>query len=203
MRERHAILPLMTPTDPVRRPATYEDLLALPDHVVGEIIDGELFVSPRPAPRHAVAATGIGSEIWGPYQGGRGGPGGWWILFEPELHLGRDVVVPDIAGWRRARLPRMPEEAYFTIAPDWLCEVLSPKTARIDRLKKLRVYAREQVGHVWLLDPIQRTLEVLRLDGPRWTIVTVHGGAEIVRAEPFDALELDLSRLWADGDEEK
>jgi Uma2 family endonuclease len=189
----------MAPTDPVRRAATYDDLRALPDHVVGEILDGELHVSPRPAPRHALTSSVLGGELGPPFHGGRGGPGGWWILDEPELHLERDVVVPDLAGWRRERMPKLPEEAFFSIAPDWVCEVLSPKTARIDRLKKLRIYAREHVRHAWLVDPIEQTLEVLRLDQERWTIVTAAGGAEVVRAEPFEAIELELARLWADG----
>jgi len=188
----------MAPTDPARRPATYDDLLALPEHVVGEIIDGELHVSPRPAPRHAVASSVLGGEIGPPYHSGRGGPGGWWILDEPELHLARDVLVPDLAGWQRARMPAMPDTAYFTVAPDWICEVLSPATARIDRLKKLRVYARERVGHAWLIDPIARTLEMLRLEGERWSIVSVHGEDEIVRAEPFDAVAIELALLWSD-----
>lgn len=189
----------MPPTDPARRAATYDDLLALPDHVVGEILDGELHVSPRPAPRHALTSSVIGVEIGSPFHGGRGGPGGWWILDEPELHFERDVVVPDLAGWRRERMPKLPEEAYFSIAPDWVCEVLSPKTARIDRLKKLRIYARELVRHAWLVDPLEQTLEVLRLEREHWSIVTVAGASEAVRAEPFEAIELDLSRLWADG----
>jgi Uma2 family endonuclease len=188
----------MAPTDPARRAATYEDLLALPDHVVGEIVDGDLFVSPRPAPRHAHAASVLGSEIGPPYHGGRGGPGGWWILFEPELHFERDVLVPDLAGWRRSRMTTLPDDAYFTLAPDWVCEVLSPRTARLDRLKKLGVYSREQVQHAWLIDPLDQTLEVLRLHQSRWTIVGVHGGGDSVRAEPFDGIELELSRLWAD-----
>jgi Uma2 family endonuclease len=180
------------------RPATYDDLLALPEHVVGEIIDGELIVSPRPAPRHAVATSVLGGELGPPYHSGRGGPGGWWILFEPELHLGDDVLVPDLAGWRRSRMPTVPDTAYFTLAPDWICEVLSPHTARLDRQKKLAIYAREGVTHAWLLDPIERTLEVLRLEGARWTIVAVHAGEEEVRAEPFDATALALARLWVD-----
>jgi Uma2 family endonuclease len=188
----------MAPSDPARRPATYEDLLALPENVVGEILDGELHVSPRPAPRHAQASTAIGGEIWPPFHGGRGGPGGWWILFEPELHLRQDVVVPDVAGWRRARMPGLPSEAYFTLAPDWVCEVLSPSTVRMDRLKKLRIYAGEGVPHVWLVDPLAQTFEVLRLEQSRWSIVLTAGGADVVRAEPFEAIELDLSRLWAD-----
>ena len=180
------------------RRATYEDLLALPEHVVGEIVAGELIVSPRPAPRHAVASSALGGELGPPYQGGRGGPGGWWIIDEPELHLGKDILVPDLAGWRRARMPVVPETAHFALAPDWICEVLSPDTARLDRQKKLAIYAREGVAHGWLLDPIQRTLEVLRLDGRRWVIVAVHAEQEEVRAEPFEATTLPLARLWVD-----
>jgi Uma2 family endonuclease len=114
--------------DRTRKPATYADVLAAPDHVVAEILDGELHLSPRPAPRHAAASSGLGGALHGPFDRGRGGPGGWRILDEPELHLGADVVVPDLAGWRRTRLPRLPDEAYFTLAPDWICEVVSPST---------------------------------------------------------------------------
>jgi len=183
---------------PFDRPATYEDLAALPDIVVAEILDGELYSSPRPAPRHTVAGSRIGSELVGPFDRGVGGPGGWWILLEPELHLGRDVVVPDWAGWRRSRMPRVPETAHFPLAPDWVCEILSPSTAMIDRTKKLRIYAREQVTHAWLIDPIARTLEVLRLENGRWTLLATHVGAEVVRAEPFTEIELELASLWAD-----
>lgn len=188
----------MAPSEPARRPASYDDLLALPDHVVGEILDGELHVSPRPAPRHALTSTVLSGEIGPPFHGGRGGPGGWWILAEPELHLGHDVVVPDLAGWRRERMPALPHDAYLSLAPDWVCEVLSPSTARIDRLKKLRIYARESVPYAWLLDPLAQTLEVLRLEHGRWSLVMTAGGTEVVRAEPFDAIDLDLSRLWPD-----
>ena len=183
---------------PFDRPASYDDLAALPDIVVAEILDGELYSSPRPAPRHTVAWSRIGSGLVGPFDRGVGGPGGWWILLEPELHLGRDVVVPDWAGWRRSRMPRVPETAYFPLAPDWVCEILSPSTATIDRAKKLQIYAREHVAHAWLVDPTARTLEVLRLEHGRWTILGTHAGAEIVRAEPFADVELDLASLWAD-----
>ena len=132
----------------------------------------------------------------GPFDRGRGGPGGWRILAEPELHLARDVVVPDLAGWRRERLPRLPDEAYFSVAPDWIGEVLSPSTAALDRVKKLNIYAREQVAHAWLVEPIAQTLEVLRLESGRWVIVGTWAGPAAVRAEPFDALELDLTLLW-------
>ena len=188
----------MAQPKPAVGPATYDDLLALPGHVVGEIIAGELIVSPRPAPRHAVAASVLGGEIGPPYHSGRGGPGGWWILDEPELHFDDDVLVPDLAGWRRERMPVMPETAYFTLAPEWVCEVLSPSTARIDRHKKLAVYAREGVPHAWFLDPIQRTLEVLRLEQQRWVIASVYASDDDVCAEPFEATTLSLSRLWVD-----
>lgn len=177
-------------------PATYEDLMAAPDHLVAEILDGELYTSPRPAPRHALAHSCLGGLLLPPFALGHGGPGGWVILDEPELHLARDVLVPDLAGWRRERMPRLPETAYFPLAPDWVCEVVSPSTAAIDREKKLAIYAREGVGHAWLLDPIARTLEVLDLQDGRWLMAATHGGNEVVRAEPFEAVGLDLAILW-------
>ena len=179
-----------------RRPATYDDLLQVPDHLVAEIIDGELFTSPRPAPRHADASSGLGGVLRGPFDRGRGGPGGWRILFEPELHLGLDIVVPDLAGWRRERLPSLPLEAYFTVAPDWICEVVSPSTAALDRVRKPGIYAREQVTHAWLIDPLAQTLEVLRLQSARWTIVATWDRGSEVRAEPFEDLTWDLTLLW-------
>jgi Uma2 family endonuclease len=183
---------------PFDRPATYEDLVQVPDIMVAEIVDGELHVSPRPAPRHANAASSLGAELGPPYQRGRGGPGGWRILDEPELHFGGNVLVPDLAGWRLTRLPLLPKAAYFTLAPDWVCEVLSPSTASLDRVKKLTIYAREQVGHAWLIEPGARTLEVLRLESGRWSILATHAGDEVVRAEPFADVDLELASLWAD-----
>ena len=182
---------------PVTKPATYEDILALPEHVVGEIVDDELFVSPRPASPHALASSALGEELGPPFKRGRGGPGGWIILDEPELHLRRDILVPDLAGWRRDRMPEVPNVAFFTLAPDWACEVPSPSTARLDRGKKLAVYARERVANLWFIDPLARTLEILRLDGDTFRIIQVAEGDGKVRAEPFDAIELDLSILWA------
>src|SRR4051812_37962843 len=135
-----------------RRKATYEDLLALPEHVVGEIVGGELVVSPRPAMPHATGASVLGATLLPPFQfGDGGGPGGWWIFDEPELHLDEDVVVPDLAGWRRERMPAAPTETFVTLPPDWVCEVLSPKTSRHDRTKKLPIYAHAGVPHLWLL----------------------------------------------------
>lgn len=178
------------------QPATYEDLLKVPDHLVAEIVDGELYATPRPAPRHADASSTLTGMLHGPFDRGRGGPGGWRILDEPELHLGQDILVPDLAGWRRERLPVLPEEAFFSLAPDWICEVLSASTAALDRVKKLRIYARERVPYAWLIDPMAQTLEVLRLDNAQWVIVSTCAGPDIVRLSPFDAIELDLTLLW-------
>ncbi|WZX20044.1 Uma2 family endonuclease [Myxococcus stipitatus] len=180
-----------------KRPATYEDLLALPEHVVGQLIDGELIVMPRPAGPHVRAHSHLYGELYGPFGRGRGGPGGWQFLMEPELHVGQDVLVPDLAGWRWGRLlPEMADAPYFTLAPDWVCEVLSPSTEAVDRVKKKRIYAREGVGHIWLIDPRERMLEVFCLAGGQWLeLGTYHGDAR-VRAEPFEALELELGVLW-------
>ena len=181
-----------------KKKATYQDVLDAPEHKVAEIIDGDLYLSPRPAMPHSLAALAIGGELYPPFHRGRGGPGGWLILFEPELHIDENVVVPDIAGWRRDRLPSVPDVAYLTLAPDWICEVLSRSTERIDRSKKLRIYARAGVSHAWLVDPLKKSLEIFRLRDGMWVVVAVHFGDERVRAEPFDAIELDLAALWAD-----
>jgi Uma2 family endonuclease len=178
--------------------ATYDDVLNAPEHKVAEILEGELFLSPRPEPRHAVAASEIGMVLGNPFHRGSGGPGGWWIIDEPELHLGDHVVVPDIAGWRRERMPALPDEAFFTLAPDWVCEVLSPATEKIDRGRKLRIYAEAGVQHAWLLKPSDRTLEVLHLRDGAWTIVGVCSGSDVVRIKPFEAIELQLGQLWSD-----
>lgn len=175
----------------------------MPDHLVAEIVDGELYTTPRPALRHALAGSSLGDELVSPFQKGRGGPGGWWILFEPELHLAADILVPDLAGWKRDRLPVVPDEAYLTLAPDWVAEILSPSTARLDRVKKLDVYARERVLHVWLLDPGTRILEVLVLEENRWVIHATFGQDERVRAVPFDAIEIDLAGIWGERAEQQ
>jgi len=181
---------------PFDRPATYDDLANLPDNLVGEIVEGELHASPRPAPRHLGAASRLGGLLVPRFD--RPPDGGWRILDEPELHLGNDVCVPDIAGWRRERLPRLPDEAFFVLAPDWACEILSPSTAALDRGRKLAIYAREAIPHCWLIDPLARTLEVLQLESGRWTILATHVGDAVVRAVPFDAIDLPLGRLWAE-----
>jgi Uma2 family endonuclease len=183
--------------EPAKRHATYEDLFNLPEHQVGEIIGGVLEVSPRPAKPNAHAASVLGEELGPPFRRGRGGPGGWMLLDEPELHLRKDILVPGMAGWRLERMPELVDDVpYFTLAPDWICEVLSPSTAELDRRRKMPIYAREGVSHAWLVDPLARTLEVLRREGDKWLIVTVAGCDDKGRFEPFDAIELDLSFLW-------
>ncbi|MSQ03524.1 MAG: Uma2 family endonuclease, partial [Myxococcales bacterium] len=174
-----------------RRVGAYDDLRRLPPHVIGEIIGGEVLVSPRPAPKHAFSGTQVGADILGAFGRRRGpGPGGWIILFEPELHLGEDVLVPDIAGWRRARLPEVPNTAAITLVPDCVCEVLSPSNGRRDRLLKRPLYAAAGVGHVWLVASDQQTLEVYRREGAYWLLLVSHAGDQRVRAEPFVELEL-------------
>ena len=178
------------------RPATYADLEKVPAHRVAEIIFGVLVTHPRPAPRHAAAASMMGSELITSFQRGNGGPGGWIFLDEPELHLGPHVLVPDIAGWRRERLTTLPDTAYLEIVPDWLCEVLSPATESYDRGAKRRIYARAGVSFLWLLDPIAQLLEAFRLEGENWLLVGTATGAENVCLPPFDAVSFPLPVLF-------
>lgn len=182
---------------PAKRPATYADLLRVPEHLVAEIIDGDLVTSPRPAARHAAAASALGEELGPPFKRGRGGPGGWVILDEPELHVAGQVLVPDLAGWRRERMPEIPDVAFFELTPDWVCEVASPATAALDRTRKRHHYGRAGVGQLWLIDPGPRTLEVYRPERDAWLLVFSAAGDVKVRAEPFDAVEIDLTNLWA------
>jgi Uma2 family endonuclease len=181
------------------RPATYRDLLDVPPHMVAEIVGGTLYAHPRPATGHLYAASSLTAAIFGAYGRGRGGPGGWWIVAEPELHLGPDIVVPDIAGWRRERLPDYPDAPWMEIAPDWVCEILSPATRRIDLGPKRDIYAREDVGHLWLIDPDARTLECLALKSDGWRLVATRTGADEVALPPFEAVAFPLSDLWPEG----
>jgi Uma2 family endonuclease len=183
-------------TKALKKDATYADLYGVPENFVAEILGGELYASPRPAYPHAIAAAALGRRIGTPFQDGIGGPGGWVVIPEPELRLANDVLVPDLAAWRRERLPAVATGAYPAIAPDWVCEVLSPSTAKIDRTKKLAIYARENVPYAWLVDPLQQTLEVLGLEAAHWTLLATHEADVRVRAEPFAAVELDLGALW-------
>lgn len=177
--------------------ATYADLEALPDHVVGELIDGELFASPRPATAHAHCAFELARSL--PRDGGGGGGAvGWSFLLEPELHFdeGRRVLVPDVAGWRSDRLTMIPSAAFLTVAPNWVCEILSPSTVRLDRIRKLPIYASVAVEHLWLIDPVAELVEVFRAEHGRWFLLGTHGGDAVARLEPFGDVEMNLQRLW-------
>lgn len=179
----------------------YQRLLELPENVVGQIIDGQLYTQPRPAKPHALACASLEIEIGSAYQKGRGGPGGWWIIIEPEVHFVRDreVLVPDLAGWRRERLPRMAGDHRFEVVPDWVCEILSPSTAREDRLIKMPVYARYGVPHLWLVDPLARSLEAFALERGRWVVIGLYGDQQTANIPPFQELDLQLAELWAEG----
>lgn len=180
------------------QPASYQDVLDAPPNMVAELIRGVLHLQPRPASPHARAQTILGAEVTGPFDRGRGGPGGWWILFEPELHFADDVLVPDIAGWRRERMPTFPVAPWFDLAPDWVCEVLSPRTRRIDLTEKREIYGARGVGHLWFVDPIARTLEAFALRDGVWMLGAALKDAEDVRVPPFDAVTFPLSALWTD-----
>ncbi len=181
----------------------YDQLSHLPENLVGEIINGQLSTHPRPAGPHALASSSLGADLHGAYQRGRGGPGGWWIIDEPELHFIRDtlVLVPDIAGWRRERLPRMPRDQRFEVVPDWVCEVLSPSTAKADRVVKMPIYAEHGVAYLWLLDPLARTLEAFALHDGQWTVIGLFKDQDEISVAPFSEITLPLAGLWADNDE--
>jgi Uma2 family endonuclease len=183
-------------TSSAPRRATYDDVLASPSNVVAEVVHGVLYQSPRPATPHAAAASALGEELGPPFKRGRGGPGGWIILDEPEVHLGEQIVVPDLGGWRRTRMPELPHAAFIELTPNWACEVLSASTRALDRGAKLGVYAAFGVDHVWLVEPLDKLVEVLRLEAGAYKIVQSVTGDAPVRMEPFDAIELDLGALW-------
>ena len=186
--------------DPLRKRATYEDVLRAPPNVTAEVLDGELSLMPRPRRSHLRAASGLGAFLFGAFQIGVNGPGGWTILDEPELHLGSgpDILVPDLAGWRVPRLVDREDvdEPFITVVPDWVCEILSPGTSRIDRMRKMPIYSREKVPHAWLVDPLEQTVEVFRHEGTRYSLVGTYGGEDAVFAEPFEGVEIPPAFLW-------
>ena len=181
-------------TSPAR--ATYQDVLDAPAHRVAEIVCGTLYTNPRPALPHALATSYLGVELGGTFGRGHGGPGGWWILFEPELHLGEDILVPDLAGWRLERMPKFPDAAFVTLAPDWVCEVLSASTRKLDLCGKRPVYAREGVGHLWLVDPVARTLEAFELRDGEWVLIASAKDDDPISVRPFEAITFSLGGLW-------
>jgi Uma2 family endonuclease len=183
-------------TEKVKSGALYADIIAAPQDKIAEIVDGDLYLSPRPSLRHSNAASILGANLNDAFHQGRSGPGGWWILDEPELYLNGDVLVPDIAGWRRERLPELPEGSGTDLAPDWVCEVLSPSTEKFDRLEKLPRYASAGIAHLWLVDPSKRRLEVYgRLDF-QWVLLEEYSGSAAVSAPPFEAVPIELAPLW-------
>jgi Uma2 family endonuclease len=181
---------------PAKRRATYADLIDVPENLVAEIVAGELVVSPRPASRHARSTSRLGASLDAPFDRGLGGPGGWIILDEPELHLGGDALIPDLAGWRRERMPELPDVAAFELAPDWICEVLSPSTEAHDRAAKMPAYAREGVSWAWLVNPLTQTVEVFRLHDMAWMLLKTFRGSGAEAMPPFDAVPLELALLW-------
>jgi Uma2 family endonuclease len=186
------------PSPIVKSPATYQDVLDAPAHMVAEIIHGALHLQPRPAMPHAIASSTLGGELMNPFQKGRGGPGGWWIVDEPELHLEAEIMVPDIAGWRRERMPAPPSGTCVELAPDWVCEVLSPATRTYDLTDKREIYGAQGVRHLWLVDPIARTLEAFERRDGSWMLIAALKHDETVQVAPFEAIAFPLGGLWPD-----
>ncbi len=184
-------------SEPAGKRAVYEDLFGIPENMTGEIIDGELIVTPRPSRKHVYAASALEIEVGAPYQFGRGGgPGGWVILLEPEIALGENILVPDLGGWRKERFPQSEETNWISAVPDWVCEVLSPSTIRVDKVKKMGIYAEHGLPHLWLIDPLARTLDVFELQSGRWVVLGTFVENDKARAEPFSEVEIELGNLW-------
>ncbi|MDR3568938.1 MAG: Uma2 family endonuclease [Syntrophobacteraceae bacterium] len=181
-----------------KKKATYEDLYSIPENTIGEIINGALIVSPRPSRRHTYAASALETNLAAPYQFGRGGgPGGWIIIVEPEIGLAEHIMVPDLAGWRKQRFPVEEDHNWISATPDWICEILSPKTASLDKAEKMPIYARYGVEYAWIIDPMLKTLDVYRLESEGWwRLVWSYGENDKMRAEPFKEVEIDLGDLW-------
>ena len=180
----------------MQKRATYQDILDLPENMIGEILNGRLETQPRPAPKHAYASSSVGIELGNPFQRGSGGPGGWWILDEPECHVQDETFVPDLAGWRKERMPKLPDTAWFDIAPDWVCEVISPSSVRRDRVTKMAIYARLQIQYLWLIDPLAQTLEAYQLHESHWLLLNSYAEEQEVSVAPFAAHTFSLSVLW-------
>jgi Uma2 family endonuclease len=182
--------------DPAKKRATYADLEVVPPHLVAEIIDGTLYTHPRPSPRHGAAASALGARLSDPFQFGDDGPGGWVFVVEPEIKFGRDILVPDIGGWRRERLKAYPKKNYFAVTPDWVCEILSGSTEKRDRTLKMRIYADAGVPYFWLIDPRLQILEAYENRDGRWVKAGDWNSDDAVRAPPFDAVSFSLADLW-------
>ncbi len=186
-------------SDLARKKATYEDLYRIPENVTGEIINGELILTPRPSRKHGFCATALGTAVTAPYQFGQaGGPGGWVFIIEPEVGLGEDILVPDLAGWKRERFPVEEDHNWISVAPDWVCEILSPGTFRSDKVKKMPLYADHGVSHIWLIDPVAMAADAFRLESGRWSLLGSFAENDKVRVEPFQEIEISLGDLWVE-----
>ncbi len=196
----------MSSSAPALRDTAIADFLAIPeDQRHHEIIDGELVRKAMPSGPHGRAQFRIATEIGGPYdrRAGRGGPGGWIFATEVEIQLEPpNLFRPDVAGWRRERLRQLPKEGPSGERPDWVCEILSPSNKQNDLFKKLRTYRRCQVAHYWIIDPDIEALAVYCWTADGYLLVLTAQGAERIRAEPFDAVELSVHDLIA-GDEDE
>ncbi len=183
---------------PAKKLTLYEELMSLPERLTGEILNGQLHAQPRPSGSHGLAESALEYELFGPFHKGRGGPGGWWILVEPEVHFIRDteVAVPDIAGWKRERMPDIPDDHRFEVVPDWVCEILSPSTASKDREIKMPLYAHYGVSYVWLIDPIKKTLEAYELIDEQWAETGQFKDKASISVKPFEAISFNLNDLW-------
>lgn len=188
--------------DPARKLATYDDILALPEDAKGEVVHGTLYVQPAPTPRHSKVQRALSRFVGGPFDDddGYGGPGGWWILLEVDVRLAHhEIVRPDLAGWRRSRLPDPWDIRPIDVVPDWICEVTSPSNARYDRVTKTRLYAEVGVPSLWLIDPTDRVLEALILDTRAWREAGRYSDGDVARIPPFEDIELDVGRLFPPG----
>jgi Uma2 family endonuclease len=181
---------------PAKRNATYADVLAAPEHVIAELMEGSLYLHPSPPLAHVAVSSALTFELGPPFSRGRGGPGGWHILPKVEVHLGANVLVPDLSAWRHERLPELRDEPFLTLTPDWICEITTPQTADFDRQQKLPLYARAGVAFLWIVDPWQRSLEAFRLEAGQWTPLGSWKNDALVRAEPFSAVLLELGVIW-------
>lgn len=183
---------------PVPQPTLYQQLESLPEGLTGEILNGQLHTQPRPSGLHVLVESALLGTLHPPYHRGNGGPGGWWILVEPEVHFVRDieVAIPDIAGWRRERLPTLPEDHRFQVAPDWVCEILSPSTASKDREVKLPLYAHYGVAYAWLIDPRRRRLEAYGLENGEWRLLADAAEDATLTVAPFGEIKLVLGEIW-------
>jgi Uma2 family endonuclease len=179
-----------------KKKASYEDLCRIPENMTGEIIDGELIVTRQPPRSHVYTVSTLDKEIGPPYQLGQGGPGGWIILVRPEIMLQGNIMVPDLAGWRKERFPQHEGQNSISVAPNWVCEVHSPWTVQVDKIRKMPLYARHSVEHVWLIDRIARMMDVFRLEAGRWFLLGSFAGKNNVRVEPFQEIEIALGDLW-------